>query len=348
MKLLRFIFLPFGLIYWLITSLRNGLYAIRFFKSAKFSLPIINVGNLSVGGTGKTPHTEYLIKLLKSKYKLATLSRGFGRKVRGFKIAEEGVAVSEIGDEPLQYFTKFGNEIDVVVDADRVAGVVELYREKPTTELVLLDDAFQHRAIHAGLNILLTTYNEPYYNDFILPVGNLRESRFGAKRADVIVMSKCPDFKKVNKEKVKRSLHLKSHQHLFFSRIKYGDIFLLDNQTKLQNQTAMNVILVTGIAKPEFLVDFLKKEHHILHHFKFKDHHNFKVEEIKEIHDLFNKFAEKNRIIITTEKDAMRLKNDELFGLMKDYPWAYQSIEVEIDNAKAFDNIILDYVEKNS
>jgi tetraacyldisaccharide 4'-kinase len=168
MKIFRILFLPITIIYGAITILRNGFYRVGIFKSSKFSIPVISVGNLSMGGTGKTPHTEYLIRLLKDRYALFTLSRGFGRKERGFIIADENSTARQIGDEPLQYYKKFGKEIGVAVEANRVMGVMDLCRIHPETQLVLLDDAYQHRAIYAGLSILITTHSEPFYADFFI------------------------------------------------------------------------------------------------------------------------------------------------------------------------------------
>ncbi len=348
MKLLRFIFFPFAIIYGLITAIRNGFYSIGIFKASKFSIPIINVGNVSMGGTGKTPHTEYLIRLLKNNYNVVTLSRGFGRKERGYILADKTTATAEqIGDEPLQYLKKFGDEISVVVDANRVTGVMDTCRLLPETEVVLLDDAYQHRAIKPGLNILITPHDDPFYNDFILPVGNLREARAGKKRADIIVVSKCPPFEELNKEHILKKIKPKAHQTLFFSRVVYSEIFTIGEPTPIALSTNQNIILVTGIANPKPLVNHLKKTHQILHHFQYNDHHNFKASELTEIHNLFDKFATDKPVIVTTEKDAMRLLKPALFQQIKPYNWCFQSISIEIDNAEKFNQKITTYVEKN-
>jgi tetraacyldisaccharide 4'-kinase len=348
MKYFRFIFFPFAVLYWIITSFRNVLFNIGFFNGSKFSIPIINVGNLSMGGTGKTPHTEYLIRLLKDKYKVATLSRGFGRKERGFIIANEDSTALQIGDEPMQYFTKFSPSISVVVDANRVTGVMDLCREKPETQVVLLDDAFQHRAIKAGLNILITTAQEPYFKDFILPVGNLRESRRGAKRADIIIVSKNKELKTLNKDYYRKKIKLKDHQSLFFSKVDYGAFYSLKDKQIIDAKIVRNLIVVTGIARSESLIDHLKSTHTILHHFNYKDHHNFKAEDIDTIHNLFGKFAEQKPLIVTTEKDAMRLMQVSFTDKTAGFPWVYQSIEIELDEPAVFDEIIMKYVEENS
>lgn len=348
MKFLRFLLFPFALIYGLIVLIRNLAYDTRFFKSSKFSLPIINIGNLSMGGTGKTPHTEYLIRLLKDKYKVATLSRGFGRKEYGFKIADEDATANSIGDEPLQYFKKYGDKISVAVESNRVHGVMDLCREKEETNLILLDDAYQHRAIHAGLNILITSYYHPFYEDFILPIGNLREFRNGKKRANIIIVSKCPDFKKLDKVSIVEKIKPTQSQCVFFSRIKYGQIMALDGFSSFDDLTGQKVILVTGIANADSLKSYISEKNEILHHFNFNDHHKFTVANLTEIHNLFDKFASPETILITTEKDAMRLLEKSFEEELKKYPWYYQTIEVAIDEKEKFDKLILDYAEKNN
>ena len=344
MKFLRFLLFPFALLYGLVVLLRNGLYKMNWFRSTKFSVPIINVGNLSMGGTGKTPHVEYLIRLLKKDRNVVTLSRGFGRKTQGFRLAGDKDSAKTIGDEPYQYFKKFGNEINVAVDAKRVLGVVDIMRNLPETNTILLDDAFQHRAISPGFNILLTTHDQPFSSDFILPVGNLREFRNGKNRADAVIITKCPSLG-LDKTSWKNKLGLKADTPVFFSEINYGEIKpLTEKSFKPQN-----IILVTGIAKSEPLKTELAKSHKILHHFNFNDHHNFSVKDIESIHNLFGKFADaENVAIVTTEKDAMRLLGDETKDLIKDYPWYFQEISVEIDNPTEFNQLIETYVKENN
>lgn len=348
MKILRIILFPFAILYGGISILRNGFYNWGIFKSSRFSIPIINIGNLSVGGTGKTPHTEYLIRLLKDERKLFTLSRGFGRKERGFIIAGENATARQIGDEPLQYHKKYGHEIGVAVEANRVMGVMDICRHNPETDLVLLDDAYQHRAIHAGLNILVTAYQSPFYSDFMLPVGNLRELRRGKNRADIIIVSKCPAFDQIDKEAIVKRIKPSANQQVFFSRIEYGKVYAFKSPENTQVLKGRKVILVTGIAQPKPLLEFLEKENSILHHFNFNDHYNFKAADLNQIHNLFDKFAKDDPVIITTEKDAMRLMTPEFEKVMANYPWACQSIEVVIDNASDFNLIVKQYVEENS
>lgn len=315
-------------------------------KSSKFGVPVINVGNLSMGGTGKTPHVEYLIRLLKDDYKLATLSRGFGRKERGFIIASDQSSADQIGDEPLQYYKKYGNQVVVSVEANRVLGAMDLFRQHPEIEVLLLDDAYQHRAILPSFNILLTDHEHPFYRDFILPVGNLRESRSGKNRADVIIVTKCPDLSDIQKENLIRKIRPHSNQTVLFSKLNYQDV--IDFTGAKVDVAGRNIILVTGIASSKPLVEYLESKAMILRHFNYPDHHKFRPSELQEIHNIFDKFAEQEPLIVTTEKDAMRLLSDELKTEIDKRPWCYQSIQVEIDNKELFDNLIKKHVKENN
>lgn len=343
----RFLLFPFAIIYASLTAFRNWLFKVRIKREFKFSIPIINVGNLNVGGTGKTPHTEYLIRLLKDSHHLATLSRGYGRKEFGFKIANDKSTALQIGDEPLQFYKKYGNDIIVAVESNRVKGVMDICYQKEDTDLVLLDDAYQHRAIKPGFNILLTDYNDPFYDDYILPVGNLRELRSGKKRADIIIITKCVDFDKVNKDELIKKIKPLSHQIVFLSRIKYAPIPIPFYKKVSTQISTKNIIVVTGIANAKPLLNFLKTKYNVLEHCKFADHYRFKENDIDEIHNLMTKFASDNPVIVTTEKDAMRIIGGEFEEKINKNPWYYQPIEIEFDNKEEFDNQILKYVQKN-
>ena len=347
-RFFKFFLFPFGLIYWCITSFRNTLFNLKVKRSLTFSLPIINVGNLSMGGTGKTPHVEMLVNLLKGSNKIAILSRGYGRKVYGFQIANDQSTANSIGDEPFQYYRKYGSEVAVVVDADRVNGVSEICLQVPDTEIVLLDDAFQHRNIKPGFNILLTDINTPFYNDWILPVGTLRESKKGKNRADIIIVTKCEqNISEIAKSDIRKKIHLLNHQKLFFSHIKYGDIHPLTNFNKLSNDQK-SIILITGIARAKPLLNHLSKSYKVIQHFEYMDHYQFKEKDIAEIHNLMTKFASEKPVIITTEKDAMRLLNKDLKKCIEGKPWYFQEIEVVLDRQKEFSQIIENYVQENS
>lgn len=298
-----------------------------------------------MGGTGKTPHVEYLIRLLKDRKEVATLSRGFGRTKRGFLVADDKSTAMDVGDEPLQFFTKFKQDIVVAVEANRVLGAMDLFFRYPDINVLLLDDAYQHRAIHAGLNILLTDFSHPYSTDMILPVGNLRESKSGRRRADIVVLTKCPDFDELDKDQWRKDLRLEDNQSLFLSKIAYDQ--LIDLQGERFKSKPDRIIIVSGIANADPLVEYLNNSHEILHHFEYRDHYRFKAQDIQEIHDLFDKFADDNVVIVTTEKDMMRLKNRSEFVGINDYPWGIQSIKVELDEPDKFDQIVVDYVENH-
>jgi tetraacyldisaccharide 4'-kinase len=313
-------------------------------KASKFGAATINVGNLSMGGTGKSPHVEYLIRLLKDDFEVATLSRGFGRTERGFLIADENSTAKDIGDEPLQFYKKYGDQIKVSVEANRVLGAMDLFFKHPEVNVLLLDDAYQHRAIHRGMNILLTDYSKPFYSDFILPVGNLRESRRSKKRADIIVVTKCPELEDSKKNEVISKIGATAKQQVFFSSITYGQPVSF----KADEELTSKFILVTGIANASPLITHLETQGELVHHFKYNDHHKFRSDELTEIHNLFDKFANEKLVIITTEKDAMRLISKEFSESLNKYPWFYQPIEVEIDDKIRFNQAVLEYVKENN
>lgn len=332
MNLLRKLFFPFVPVYYVVTSLRNKLYDWNVLKSKSFPLPIICVGNLSVGGTGKSPMIEYLIKLLKDNYKMATLSRGYKRNTSGFRLAESGVCVNEIGDEPFQFKKKF-NDILVAVDEDRQHGIETLLELESTPEVILLDDAFQHRKVTAGLNVLLTTYDNLYVDDCLLPTGDLRESKKGANRAELIVVTKCPsELDKIEKDRIQKTLKLEEHQKLFFSSIAYDD-FICNDLDKLQVESLMGkeLTLVTGIANPDPLVEYLKLLGLQFEHLRFKDHYNFTQNDI----DTFKK----KKFLLTSEKDFVRLSNN-----LESQKLYYLPITVKIDREDEFNSLITKFV----
>jgi tetraacyldisaccharide 4'-kinase len=348
MKKLRYLFFPFTVIYGAIVTLRNFLYTKNVLKSSEFDVKTISVGNLSTGGTGKTPHIEYLIRLFKNDYKIATLSRGYGRKTGGFEQANETSTHKEVGDEPLQFYHKFKEEANVYVENKRVTGVIEILAKAPETEVILLDDAFQHRAIKPGFSILLSDYSSLFYKDLILPAGNLRERRIEANRADLIVVTKCPnDVSEAKMEEVTTKIKAIVNKPVYFSQIKYGEIKSFNtklNALKLDELKSLETLLITGIANPKPIQNLLKDNQINFKHLKFPDHHNFTKKNISNIIDIFGRISE-NKIILTTEKDAVRLKSiTELSHL----PIYYLEIEIEIiKNKKEFDNKILTYVKQN-
>lgn len=343
----RRLLLPFSALYWIGTSVRNMFYNVGIMGSKSFSIPVINVGNLTVGGTGKSPHIMYLIDLLKNEKLIGTLSRGYGRKTSGFLIANYSSKVYEIGDEPMQFFQRFKNRILIAVCEDRVFGAQKLM-DHYNAEAILLDDAYQHRAIKAGFNIMLTDFNQLYYTDYLLPAGDLRESRSGIKRADIIIVTKCPDQISADKFKeISTKIKLKSHQQLFFSKIIYANkiISKLDELEK-SSWKNLNVILVTGIAKTEGLVKFAEENFANVLHLEYPDHHNFSQSEIEYIYTRYESTEGRSRfdkIILTTEKDYMRLMEE---SMIKDDLY-YIPISIDINDKEKFNQTILDYVKQN-
>ncbi|HET8753090.1 MAG TPA: tetraacyldisaccharide 4'-kinase [Salinimicrobium sp.] len=300
---IRKLLFPFSILYGGLMSIRNMLYEKNVLKSAFFDIPLICVGNLSMGGTGKTPMVEFLISLLKENYKIATLSRGYKRSTSGFQLVSGAETAAEVGDEPLQFKTKFP-KIIVAVDEKRQNGIKKLLQLPEKPEVILLDDAFQHRKVAAGMNILLTSYDNLYSEDLVLPAGNLREPVSGAKRAQIIVVTKCPiDLEEKEKNKIALKLSLLDRQRLFFSGITYAtEIYNFGNSLELQYLKRVKFSLVTGIANPQPLVDFLHGEGFQFEHIFFPDHHNFSDSELQNLKE--------KEFILTTEKDYMRLKND--------------------------------------
>lgn len=342
MNFIRKIAFPFSFLYKGITSLRNYLFDNNFLKSTEFDIPTIVVGNLSVGGTGKTPQIEYLIRLLNEKYKVAVLSRGYKRKSTGFVIADDNSNAETIGDEPYQYFQKFKN-ITVCVDADRVHGVQQILKRKPKTEVVLLDDAFQHRKIKGGLNILLTSFGNLYSEDYLLPSGNLRESSIGAKRAQIIIVTKCPEKLTKNQQlEINKKLNPKADQTIFFSTIVYDSVLKGVKNLALDNLSGAEILLVTGIANPTPLLNHLKNKNIKYRHLKFKDHHHFTNQDITIIKKEFSKITSNKKVVLTTEKDYVRI----FAKLPNVYYIAIKTLF--INHKKDFDNLINTYVESST
>lgn len=331
MKLLRKILFPIVPFYYGVTWLRNILYDSGIKASKTYDLPIICVGNLSVGGTGKTPMIEYLIGLLKEEYKLATLSRGYKRKTEGFQLANEMSTADSIGDEPFQFYSKFKNSIQVAVDSNRQNGIQNLQKLNP--DVILLDDAFQHRKVKARFNILLTTYANPYYTDMVLPTGDLREPRSGAVRAQIIVVTKCPNgLGELEKSEIVNRIKPKAYQSVFFSTITYSGVLISEGESKTLDKLR-DFTLVTGIANASPLVQFLKDKHLNFEHLNYKDHHDFSLQDIDTL---------KNKtLIITTEKDFMRLKQ---YDVLKDKLF-YLPITIKIDKAAVFNQKIRSFIK---
>jgi tetraacyldisaccharide 4'-kinase len=342
----RFLLYPLAPVYGAVVWLRNRLYDAGFYSSIEFSPPVIAVGNLSTGGTGKTPHIEYLVRLLQYRYRVATMSRGYKRRTQGFQLADENTNALRIGDEPMQYHLKFP-ELIVSVAEERITGIPRLIQLKPETEVVLLDDAFQHRSVKAGLNILITDYARPFYEDYILPIGSLREQRKAYERADIIIVSKCPS--ELTREAV-GAIELKinplSHQEVYFSYIRYERPYDLFTKEEV-SISGSNVILVCGIAKPEPLVKHMEGAAENVHVLSYNDHHYFYSRDLEEIKAAYDNWDKKDKLVVTTEKDAARL----LLHADKLKEWGIRiavlpiAIDIMLDKAGAFDSQVLNYVE---
>lgn len=338
MNLLRKLLFPFAILYGVITSIRNFLFDTGILKSYSFDLPIIAVGNLSVGGTGKTPQIEYLIRLLSDRYKVATLSRGYKRQSEGFVLADAAANAAILGDEPFQFFQKFRN-IQVAVDADRKNGIEQLLAQSEKPEVILLDDAFQHRKVKAGFYILLTAYGDLFSDDFMLPTGNLRESSSGAKRANIIIVTKCPAaLSPEEQNEIRNKLKPGVHQELYFTYIDYDDcIYGEDRKLKVDEVKVAVKVLVAGIAKPEPFFSYLKNINDVC--LSFPDHHNFTEKDILEIRN-----SAQNNIIITTEKDYVRLK-----GSLPAEQLFYLPIKSSfVSGSEDFDKNSINYVERST
>lgn len=355
MQTFRRLLWPFSLIYGLVMAIRNWLYDKNILKSHGFSVPIISVGNLSTGGTGKTPLVEYLIQLLKSNYKVATLSRGYGRSTKGFFLVSTPANTNLFGDEPMQYFTKF-KEILVSVGEDRVHAVSNLLRLPAKPEVILLDDAFQHRRIRPGLSILLIEYDSVFNDDLLLPAGNLREWKSGIKRADIIVISKSPSILvPIERKRILEELTISEHQQVFFSYYKYGEFYKVYGESggmlmgaRYYLEKRYTILLVTGIANPSGLLEFMRRHTDKLETLLFPDHHEFSAKDIQKIQERFDNIANQNKIIVTTEKDAMRLRNPEMEGFVSHLPLFYVPIEVAIhQEEERFQDLIKNYVRQN-
>lgn len=350
MDLPRILLYPLAAGFGLISRIRNFLFDIGVLRSVDHGVPVISVGNLAAGGTGKTPHVEYLIRLLTDTYRLATLSRGYGRNTKGYRLAQKGDDHSTIGDEPLQYLEKFEG-LQVAVSERRNTGMRHLLAMGQPPEVVLLDDAFQHRWIRPGLSILLTDYHSLYTRDHMLPSGYLREPRSSARRADIIIVTKTPEvFSPIIRRNLAEELRPRAHQDLFFSHISYEAPVPLTNKAACTGlKDVHTVFLLAGIANPYPLEEYLRRSVDDVLTFKYPDHHNYTENEIIAIVNSFRDHLVRKKLLLTTEKDAMRLRQANLLSLLQEIPAAYIPIRVNFhgEDGKAFDKRILSYVEQS-
>ena len=311
LKSFRYLLIPFALLYGAVIWFRNRMFDKNILKSSSFNFPIICIGNLSVGGTGKTPMVEYLIRLLKNDLHVATLSRGYKRKTKGFAIADTGTTALEIGDEPMQLHCKFP-EITVAVGEERLVAIPQLLQERPETAVILLDDAFQHRSVRAGLNILLTDYKNLYTRDLLLPAGDLRDLRSGSRRAHIILVTKCiPGLSEPEKKAIITEIGPSQDQTVYFTEIEYGRPYHLFSKKEIIVTDDMDTLLICAIASPGPLKEFLNRKVNTYDMLRYPDHHIFDMDDLEDIKKQFGKMRSVNKIIFTTEKDAVRLQKFE-------------------------------------
>ena len=346
---MRKLLFPLSWLYGAGVWLNNKIFDLQIKKSVEFELPVISVGNLSTGGTGKTPHVEYLVKLLSEKYHVGVLSRGYRRKTSGYFLVEEHSTALETGDEPLQIKKKFP-QTTVAVCEERALGIHVMLLDNPHLEVIVLDDAFQHRRVKPGLSILLTEYSTPFTKDFLLPAGNLREPKKNAARADVIVVTKCPgEISSDEKTKMTRGLKQREGQEIFFSSLKYSEAYnLFDPGKKTDLSQVESALLITGIASPENLLSYVQSKTKNAHHLKFRDHHSFTQRDLKMIAEKFQAVPSSSKIILSTEKDGVRLLPFRDFLGSRQLEISCVPVEVQFSAAEKekFDSLVVGFAEK--
>ena len=345
---------PLSFLYGLGVELRSQLFELNILKSRSFTTPVISVGNITVGGTGKTPHVEYLVRLLSKEAKVAVLSRGYKRKTHGYQLADKDSTMRDIGDEPYQMKLKFPN-IEVAVDANRCEGIDHLINDEQTkdTDVIILDDAYQHRYVKPGINILLVDYHRLIIYDELLPSGRLREPIESKKRADIVIITKCPDsLNPIDYRVLTKAMKLYAYQSLFFTSLHYGAPYLLfgGDETRVPKKQNSDVLLLTGIASPEQMIDDVQPNVKSLKPLTFPDHHAFSPRDIEKINNAFAAMPQESRVILTTEKDAARLRN--VSGLSEEVKQRLLVLPVEVkfmlDGEEIFNDKIKSYVRKNS
>ena len=345
--LIRILLAPISFLYGIGVSLRDFFYRKRLLISFKFDVPIISVGNLSVGGSGKSPHIEYLIRLLHPYLNVATLSRGYRRKTVGYRVVEPGNSVEEVGDEPLMFKRKFP-DVFVTVNEQRALGIPQIMQQVPGTQVILLDDAFQHRAVQPGLNILLTEFNHPFTRDYLLPSGRLREWRSSYVRADIIIVSKCPeDITEEEKNSMNTEINPYPHQQVFFSSYRYlKPYYILNPRYQVDFVEDMAVLLVCAIAGTEYMQDYLESKVEKVRVKAFADHHLFTETDLEEILKMFETMPGNKKLIVTTEKDAMRFGAHRQWLIDKQIPMLVLPVEVyfHFDDQKRFDNAVKQFL----
>lgn len=364
--MLRILLSPISIVVYIILLIRHKLYDWKIFKSEKFDRPVVCVGNLNLGGTGKTPHVEYLLQLLVDRYQVCTISHGYGRETQGFKSATNGTNARDIGDEPMLFYSKYGDKAWVVADRDRNEAIrimtgryEELHPNKKDNRLVfLLDDAFQHRSTEAGLNILLTRYDRLYTRDFLFPSGTLRDLGRAARRAHIVVVTKCPQLASVDESMVKalrKELKLRDDQHLYISAMEHEPLKPVNQTAQATTQQlrsvsakSVGVLCFTGIDNPFPLHDHLRETYRELHKISFADHHSFSEKDIRRILECYDQIRCDDKIIVTTEKDYARLINNPYLCEFEKAPLFVAPIKVKFHEEEKFKEEILNYVQQNT
>lgn len=341
---IRILLFPFSLIYAFAIWFRNMMFDKGWFATSTFNLPLIGIGNLTIGGTGKSPMVEFILTRFKDQFKLAVLSRGYMRKTSGYALANPQSTALEIGDEPMQFYNKFPS-VTIAVGEERIVAIPQLLHDVPQTEVIILDDAYQHRSVTPGLNILLTDYNNLFTRDWFLPTGDLRDLKSGYKRADVLVVTKCqPELSEEQKEEVIEELKPLSHQQVYFTSIHYGLPYHLFTKEKRPLNDKTEALLISGIANPKPLKKFLADNTAAYYDMLYSDHHIFSIDDLKDIRKRFEHISSPNKIIITTEKDAMRLTKFQ--QALIDYPIYVIPIDMKFlfGGEKAFTELIANFI----
>jgi len=349
---MKYFLFPIAAIWHVCLKVRHFLYDKRILCSKKFDTPVICIGNLAMGGTGKTPHVMHIADLLKGTKRVGILSRGYGRATTGYLEAAEGLGFNELGDEPAQYLNCYKSDnVMIAVDEDRVEGIDTMLASDNPPEVILLDDAFQHRRVRAGFNVLLTDWRRLYSTDHLFPVGTLRDVRSAARRADVIVVTKCPKiFSPYVRRDIEEQIKLRNGQRLYFSYFEFGTpVPMNDAAREYDDKKISNVLLFTGVANAYTLEEYLKTKCSNLVAIEFKDHHVYQTKDIQRLAYEYSRFIGKNNVIVTTEKDSMRLVGSPDMEILKNAPLFYIPVKVCFHNTSefGFDNEILKYVTEN-
>jgi tetraacyldisaccharide 4'-kinase len=344
LRSLRILLFPFSILYGLAVWIRNRLFDANVLKSSSFNLPIICVGNLSAGGTGKSPLVEFLIKLLKNRRQVAVVSRGYKRKTKGYSLANATTTALEIGDEPMLFHIKFP-DVAIAVGEERMEAIPQLLHDRPKTGVIILDDAFQHRSVKAGFNIVLTDYNNLYTRDWFLPTGDLRDEKGSYKRAQMLIVTKCPpELSEAGKNDIRKELRPLASQHLFFTSIRYGVPYHIISKRPMPLQASMEALLVTGIANTAPLKNYLQEEVAAFYEISYRDHHIYSIDDWKEIKKRYENIAADRKIILTTEKDAVRLT--KFAQELQEYPVYVLPIDIQFlfNQEQSFTDLIIKFI----